>query len=70
MSTGFTSAALGLFLFGGILLIGMDVDYHRIFGITGTYALITGVLFGITGIGFWLDTRKAVKEDGYQPPAP
>lgn len=53
-----------------ILLIGMDVDYHRIFGITGTYAFITGVLFGITGIGHWLDTRKAVKDHGYQPPAP
>lgn len=52
------------------LLVGMDLDYHRIFGITGTYALITGVLFGITGVGYWLDTRKAVKEHGYQPPAP
>ncbi|OAV63055.1 hypothetical protein [Enteractinococcus helveticum] len=53
-----------------ILLITLDVDYHRIFGITGTYALITGVLFGITGLGYWLDTRKAIKEDGFQPPAP
>lgn len=53
-----------------ILLISLDVDYHRIFGITGTYALITGVLFGITGLGYWLDTRKAIKEDGFQPPAP
>ena len=48
----------------------MDVDYHRIFGITGTYALITGVLFGITGLGYWLDTRKAITEDGFTPPAP
>lgn len=53
-----------------ILFISLDVDYHRIFGITGTYALITGVLFGITGLGYWLDTRKAIKEDGFQPPAP
>lgn len=53
-----------------ILFITLDVDYHRIFGITGTYALITGVLFGITGLGYWLDTRKAIKEDGFQPPAP
>lgn len=53
-----------------ILLITLDVDYHRIFGITGTYALITGVLFGITGLGYWLDTRKAITEDGFTPPAP
>jgi uncharacterized membrane protein HdeD (DUF308 family) len=53
-----------------VLFIGMDLDYHRIFGITGTYALIVGVLFAITGIGYWLDTRKAVKEHGYQPPRP
>lgn len=53
-----------------ILLITMDVDYHRIFGIAGTYALITGVLFGITGLGYWLDTRKAIKEDGFKPPTP
>ena len=53
-----------------VLLITMDVDYHRIFGITGTYALITGVLFGITGLGYWLDTRQAMKEDGFTPPAP
>ena len=53
-----------------ILLITMDVDYHRIFGITGTYALITGVLLGITGLGYWLDTRKAIQEDGFVPPAP
>lgn len=52
------------------LLIGLSVDYHRIFGIAGTYALTTGVLFAITGIGYWLDTRKAVKEDGFEPPAP
>src|SRR5690625_1661356 len=52
------------------LLIGLDVDYHRIFGITGTYAIIVGVLTAITGIGYWLDTRKAIKEDGYEPPAP
>ena len=52
------------------LFIGMDLDYHRIFGITGTYALIVGVFFGITGTGYWLDTRKAVKEDGYTPPRP
>ncbi|GAA4477229.1 hypothetical protein GCM10023190_16490 [Enteractinococcus fodinae] len=52
------------------LFIGMDLDYHRIFGITGTYALIVGVLFAITGIGYWLDTRKAVKEHGYKPPRP
>ena len=53
-----------------VLLITLDVDYHRIFGIAGTYALIVGVLCAITGIGYWLDTRKAVKEDGYEPPAP
>ena len=53
-----------------VLFIVMEMDYHRIFGITGTYALIVGVLFGITGTGYWLDTRKAVKEDGYQPPRP
>ena len=52
-----------------VLFIGMDLDYHRIFGITGTYALVVGVLFAITGIGYWLDTRKAVK-DGYKPPRP
>lgn len=53
-----------------VLFIGMEMDYHRIFGITGTYALIVGVLFAITGTGFWLDTRKAVKEHGYKPPRP
>lgn len=53
-----------------VLFIGMDLDYHRIFGITGTYALVVGVLFAITGIGYWLDTRKAVKEHGYKPPRP
>ncbi len=53
-----------------VLFIGMDMDYHRIFGITGTYALIVGVFFAITGAGFWLDTRKAVKEHGYKPPLP
>lgn len=52
------------------LLVALSVDYHRIFGIAGTYALITGVLFAISGIGCWLDVRKAVKEDGYEPPAP
>lgn len=52
------------------LLVGLDVDYHRIFGITGTYGIVVGVLFAITGIGFWLDTRKAIKEDGFVPPAP
>src|SRR5690625_2758881 len=52
------------------LLVAMDVDYHRIFGITGTYAIITGVLFAITGIGYWLDTRKAIAEEGFEPPAP
>ena len=54
----------------GLLVAMQDLDYHRIFGIAGTYALIVAVLFAITGIGYWLDTRKAVKEDGYQPPAP
>ena len=53
-----------------ILLIFLDVDYHRIFGIAGTYALITGVLFAISGLGYWLDTRKAIKEEGFKPPAP
>lgn len=52
------------------LLVGLDVDYHRIFGIIGMYAIVVGVLFAITGIGYWLDTRKAIKEDGFQPPAP
>lgn len=54
----------------GLLVFVQDLDYHRIFGITGTYALIIAVLLGISGIGYWLDTRKAVKEDGYEPPAP
>ncbi|GAA2026890.1 hypothetical protein GCM10009720_03210 [Yaniella flava] len=54
----------------GLLAAMQDLDYHRIFGIAGTYALVVAVLFAITGIGYWLDTRKAVKEDGYQPPAP
>ena len=54
----------------GILVFVQNLDYHRIFGITGTYALIVAVLIGISGIGYWLDTRKAVKEDGYVPPAP
>lgn len=53
-----------------VLLVALDVDFHRIFGIIGTYALITGVLFAISGIGQWLDVRKAVKEDGYVPPQP
>ena len=54
----------------GLFVVIQDLDYHRIFGIVGTYALIVAVLFGISGIGYWLDTRKAVKEDGYEPPAP
>ncbi|MDN6520118.1 MAG: hypothetical protein L0K46_03935 [Yaniella sp.] len=54
----------------GILVFVQNLDYPRIFGITGTYALIVAVLIGISGIGYWLDTRKAVKEDGYVPPAP
>src|SRR5699024_687367 len=53
-----------------VLLIGLDVDYHRIFGITGTYAIIVGVLTAITGIGYWLGTPKALKEDAYAPPDP
>lgn len=53
-----------------IFLFIQDLDYHRIFGIAGTYALIVAVLVGISGIGYWLDTRKATKEDGYEPPAP
>jgi hypothetical protein len=53
-----------------VLFFVMALDYHRIFGITGTYALVVGVLFAITGIGYWLDTRKAIQEHGYKPPRP
>lgn len=54
----------------GLYIFIQDLDYHRIFGIAGTYALIIAVLFGISGIGYWLDTRKAIQQDGYQPPEP
>src|SRR5699024_11318547 len=63
-------AGLAAIAVAGILVFIQNLDYHRIFGITGTYALIVAVLVGISGIGYWLDTRKAVKEDGYVPPAP
>lgn len=54
----------------GGLMLGISTDYHRIFGIAGTYAIIVAVMWAISGVGYWLDTRKAVKEDGFEAPAP
>lgn len=64
----FIAGVVGIIV-AGLLVFIQDLNYHLVFGISGTYALVVAVLFGITGVGQYLDVRKAVKEDGYEPPA-
>src|SRR5699024_4146926 len=63
-------AGLAAIAVAGTLVFIQNLDYHRIFGITGTYALIVPVLVGLSGLGYWLDTRLAAKDDAYVSPAP
>lgn len=46
-----------------------DAGYHFVFGTSGATGFVIAVIAGVAGMGYFLDSRKAIK-DGFTPPDP